>query len=282
MTEPDLPEFTLPELPEVDDAAIRRAVRRGVLRAGLSAAAWLLLAVVLAVVATGTVTALSTRRFAEVVYDGAVAAHPEYEVSGMSCGGGLTSGTVRLDLRARGDIGGSPQTTGQIRRSFLGDVEVDLGDSAGTPVGRALTRGIPAKAATRALLAKVPDVVAASAVVHFTTPQTAAAVIDRYGQDAILFTPPPGSDALVGWPDAGDLARFTRWAGDLRSGDDELLATIGLPPAATLRDVARDPRIAAVIVDRATPAQLRTILDDPLVSGVTLADLNFDPTALPQ
>src|SRR5690349_8146177 len=132
MTEPDLPEFTLPELPEVDDAAIRRAVRRGVLRAGLSAAAWLLLAVVLAVVGTGTVTALSTQRFAEVIYDGAVAAHPEYEVSGMSCcGGGLTAATVRLDLRARGDIGGSPQTTGQIRRSFLGDVDVDLGDSAG-------------------------------------------------------------------------------------------------------------------------------------------------------
>jgi hypothetical protein len=44
--------------------------------------------------------------------------------------------------------------------------------------------------------------------------------------------------------------------------------------------MARDPRVEAVIVDRATPATLRTIVDDPAVSGVVFVDIDFDPAAL--
>lgn len=59
----------------------------------------------------------------------------------------------------------------------------------------------------------------------------------------------------------------------------DLLATLDLPPSATLRELARSPRVYAMVVDRATPAQLRSLLDNPAVRAVNLADIAFDPAA---
>jgi hypothetical protein len=106
-----------------------------------------------------------------------------------------------------------------------------------------------------------------------------AVAVTTVGAAAMILSRPFGTDAVVSWPTGGDLTSFVDWAGDLRAGDDGLLATLGLPPSATLREMAHDPKIYGMIIDRATPAQLRSLLDNPAVRAVNLADIAFDPAA---
>ena len=267
--------------PVIDDDAIRRAVRRGVLRVAFTAAAWLLLALVVAVIGTGTVTSLRTQHFVAVVDGGIQAAHPEYDLNGMSCCGGISSVTVRRDGHVRAAVDGSAQAVVQVHRSFLGRVDVDAGDPSQTPVLRALSREAATKTATRALVDKLPGTVVASALVELDTPLSydqakAATTVEA---TAMILTMPFGTDSMVSWPAGGDLSGFVHWAGDLRAGDDGLLSTLDLPPSATLRQIARDPKVYGMVIDRATPAQLRSLLDNPAVRTVNLADIAFDPAA---
>jgi hypothetical protein len=79
----------------------------------------------------------------------------------------------------------------------------------------------------------------------------------------------------VSWPTPA-LAEFQAWVKQLRPSDDRVLDGLGLPSPASLRALAADPRIHGFVVDRATPEELRRLLDEPGVRGIAIGDIAFD------
>ncbi len=61
-----------------------------------------------------------------------------------------------------------------------------------------------------------------------------------------------------------------------RARDDHNLAELGLPHAATIKRIAASGRIYGFIAERRSVADLRSLLDDPAVRSVGLADEAFD------
>ena len=270
----DFDEIVLPEPP-----SLRRAVFVGVLRTGFAAAAWLLVGALL-VVLTGIILAgVRGQHFAEVAQGGALVGRPEYASEARNCCAGLGY-TLRmdLDLTARGAIGGTSTVTGVVREGVSGAITAEMPPAAGTPIGDALKRGRPAKDATRAFLAALPDPVVASAVVEFGTPLTANEFLDLTPNSlrAQVFLSSPYDEPIASWQ-VTDLRGFQEWVGHLSGGDDDALRELDVPPLAQLRSLAADPHVNGAVAERLTVAQLRTLLADPRVESVNIAAVGFDP-----
>jgi hypothetical protein len=185
-----------------------------------------------------------------------------------------------------------------------------------TPIGQALSGGRPTKAHTHTLLAELPARIRASAVVELVTSLTAAEfadVLERTGvpggapalhNSPPVFLEPPyppfhiegpnpelGPARKLAWPNpsiasnaaaegeirpADPLTQFKTWAAKLDDGDDRNLGRLGLPPAAQIKKLARDPKVHGFILASAATATLRALLDDQAVRSVKLADVAFD------
>ena len=270
----DVDEIVLPEPP-----SLRRAVFLGVLRTGFAAAAWLLVGALLVVLAGIVLAAVRGEHFAEVVQGGALVGRPEYASGRSTCCPGLGySLRMDLDLTARGAIGGTSTVTGVIHKGVSGAVTAKMPPAAGTPIGDALKRGRPAKDATKAFLATLPDSVVASAVVEFGTPLRADEFLDLTPDSlpAQVFLTSPYTEPIASWQVA-DLRGFQEWVGHLSGGDDDALRALDAPPFKQLRSLAANPRVDGAVVERLTTAQLRTLLADPRVESVNIAAVGFDP-----
>ena len=270
----DFDEIVLPEPP-----SLRRAVFLGVLRTGFAAAAWLLVGALL-VVLTGIILAgVRGEHFADVAQGGALVGRPEYASNDSNCCSGLGySLRMDLDLTARGTIGGTSTLTGVVREGVTGAISTEMPPATGTPIGDALRRGRPAKDATAAFLATLPDSVVASAVVEFGTPLSAdeflALTPDSFR--AQVFLSSPYDQPVATWP-VTDLRGFQEWVGHLSGGDDDALRELDAPPLKQLLSLAADPKVGGAVVERLTVAQLRTLLADPRVESVNIAAVGYDP-----
>jgi hypothetical protein len=267
-------EFVLPEPP-----SLRRAVFLGVLRTGFAAAAWLLVGALLVVLTGIILAAVRGQHFAEIAQGGALVGRPEYASDESNCCPGLGySLRMDLDLTARGAIGGTSTLTGVVRKGLLGAITTEMPPATGTPVGDALKRGRPAKDATGAFLATLPDSVVASAVVEFGSPLSANEFLDLTPGSfrAQVFLSSPYDEPIASWQ-VSDLRGFQDWVGHLSGGDDDALRELDAPPLKQLRSLAADPRVNGAVVDRLTVAQLRTLLADPRVASVNIAAVGFDP-----
>ena len=270
----DFDEIVLPEPP-----SLRRAVFLGVLRTGFAAAAWLLVGALL-VVLTGIVLAgVRGEHFADVAQGGALVGRPEYASTESNCCTGLGySLRMDLDLTARGAIGGTSTVAGVVREGVTGAITAEMPPAAGTPIGDALRRGRPAKAATKAFLATLPESVVASAVVEFGTPLSADEFLGL-APDALraqVFLSSPYDEPIASWQ-VSDLRGFQEWVGHLSGGDSDALRELDAPPLPELRSLAANPRVSGAVVERLTVAQLRTLLADPRVASVNIAAVGFDP-----
>jgi hypothetical protein len=282
--DPDDVTFDVPDLAIPDEAAIRRAVRRGVLKSGLAAASWLLVgALVLAIAAAG-IGALRVERFALVAEDGVRVAHPEYVVD-VGPFSNLGVSTIDVQLRPRGAFGHPGVTDGRIVQPLFGGIDVDLGPRSDTPIGDALSRARPDRAATGKFLAGLPPQVSMSAVVELERPLDGDAFLDLAsvvpapgGNETVFLTDPYSADETVSWPNPM-VEDYARWARKLGSGDDDALRALGLPRASALRALADRPQIRAYIVERASVQQLRALLADRRVRSVNVADVGFDPAS---
>ena len=269
----DFDEIVLPQPP-----SLRRAVFLGVLRTGFAAAAWLLVGALLVVLTGIILAAVRGQHFAEVAQGGALVGRPEYASADSNCCPGLGySLRMDLDLTARGAIGGTSTLTGVVREGLSGAITTEMPPAAGTPIGDALKRGRPAKAATNALLATLPNSVVASAVVDFGTPLSANQFLDLTPDSlrAQVFLSSPYDEPIASWP-VTDLRGFQEWVGRLSSGDDDALRALDAPPLQQLRSLAADPHVEGAVVERLTVAQLRTLLADPRVESVNIAAVGFD------
>jgi hypothetical protein len=278
--------FDVPDLAIPDEAAIRRAIRRGVLKSGLAAASWLLVgALVLAMAAAG-IGALRVERFALVAEEGVRVAHPEYDVD-VGPFSNLGVSTLDVRLRPRGAFGHPGVTDGRLVQPLFGGIDVDLGPRSDTPIGDALSRARPDKAATGKFLDGLPAQVSVSAVVELDRPLDQDAFYDLASaipaptagnSETVFLTDPYAQDDAVAWPNPM-VDGYVRWARKLNSDDDDALRALGLPRAAVLRALADHPQIRAYIVERASVAQLRALLTDGRVRSVNVADVGFDPAS---
>jgi hypothetical protein len=269
----DFDEIVLPQPP-----SLRRAVFLGVLRTGFAAAAWLLVGALLVVLTGIILAAVRGQHFAEVVQGGALVGRPEYASAQNNCCPGLGySLRMDLDLTARGAIGGTSTLTGVVREGLFGAITTEMPPAAGTPIGDALQRGRPAKNATTAFLATLPDSVVASAVVEFGTPLSANEFLDLTPGSlrAQVFLTPPYDEPIASWP-VSDLRGFQEWVSHLSDGDDGALRELAAPPLKQLRSLAADPQVDGAVVENLTVAQLRTLLADPRVASVNIAAVGFD------
>jgi hypothetical protein len=279
--------FDVPELTLLDDGSIRRAVRRGVLLTGIVAAAWLLLATVVLYIGAVVVVAVHTERFHDLAYYGAQVGRPAYAVHGNSCCSatfGLTN-LQGLDLQARGALGQGGQIAGQVRRSLSGTFESTLPQEDATPIGAALQRRRPTKTGTSTFLQTLPQSVSTSAIVEFSTPLDQAG-LDNFpfavqpsnsaGDNPALLLSDPYGGSVVSWPEHG-VETFSHWVATLTSKDENELAELGAPSLTELRRAAKTPRIHAVVVQQATVGELLTLLRNPQVRSVNVAEIAFDP-----
>jgi hypothetical protein len=283
--QPDLglSDLGLSDLGLPDDPAIRRAVRRGLLLTGLVAAAWLLLATVVLYVLGVVVVAVHTEHFHDVAYYGAQVGRPGYAVTGNGCCTGSLglANAQDLDMLPRGAVPGGGLVTGRVSQTITGRFGSALPDNGSTPVGAALQRPRPTKEGTAAFLNGLPPSVSASAVVEFNAPVDGAA-LDRIplggspSGDRALLLADPYAGPVVSWPEH-DLSTFSTWVAALTAADTDALAELGAPSVADLRLAAGDPRIYAVVVERTTLDELRTLLANPQVRSVNVAEIGFDP-----
>jgi hypothetical protein len=232
------------------------------------------------VVLTGIIlAAVRGQHFAEVAQGGALVGRPEYASDKSNCCPGLGySLRMDLDLTARGAIGGTSTLTGVVREGVSGAITTEMPPATGTPIGDALERGRPAKDATKAFLATLPDSVVASAVVEFGTPLSANEFLDLTPDSfrAQVFLSPPYDEPSASWQ-VTDLRGFQDWVGHLSGGDDDALRVLAAPPLKQLRSLAADPHVNGAIVERLSVARLRTLLSDPRVESVNIAAVGFDP-----
>ena len=154
----------------------------------------------------------------------------------------------------------------------------DAGVEVRAPIGDALERGRPAKDATKAFLATLPESVVASAVVEFGTPLSANDFLGLTPESfrAQVFLSPPYDEPIASWQ-VSDLNGFQQWVGHLSGGDDDALRELGAPPLKQLRSLAADPHVTGAVVERLTVAQLRALLADPRVASLNVAAVGFDP-----
>jgi hypothetical protein len=180
-----------------------------------------------------------------------------------------------------------------LRRDWLGHLDPlpAVVQGTQTPVDAALSLGPPAKAATARLLDRLPGPVAASAVVELAVPLDQAAFdawAARYEapltfhravfMSVVYPAHRPSPVALsrpLAWTDP-DVAGFRRWAAGLGQGDDANLGLLYLPGAKSIKTVAAEGRIHGLVVDTASPKELRALLADPAVASVRLAEVTYD------
>jgi len=284
--EPDNP-FDVPEMNVLDDGSIRRAVRRGVVLTGLVAAAWLLLATVVLYLGGVVVVAVHTKHFHDLAYYGAQVGRPGYTVNGNSCCLGTLglSSTQELELHQRGALGPTGQITGRVWRGFTGRLGSVLPDDSATPIGAALQRERPTKAGTTAFLGTLPPLISASAIIEFSTPLDEAALDNFRFTDTgslsssdpwALFLADPYGGQVVSWPEHS-VVDFPDWVATLSADDDNELDKLGAPSVAVLRTAAKTPRIHAVVIEQASVSDLQTLLKNPQVRSVNVAEVGFDP-----
>jgi hypothetical protein len=278
-----------------DERATRRAVRRGVLRTGLVAVVWAVLGLIVLQIASGVWQRRGDRgeHFETVARYGFLASHPGFRPGSRGCcnsnlrsieiffsveprtAGGLTA---PVDLPLRLDLRGRLVDEGRY------DLPRTAVDAAGDPMS---------KPALRSLLRDLPERIVATGVAELARPLSSAAffeLLERHGLDPLsaddvpVYLEPknvrPRQEGIfleqrVSWPTPA-LAEFQAWVKQLRPGDDRVLDGLELPSSASLRALAADPRIHGFVVDRATPDELRRLLDEPAVRGVAIGDIAFD------
>ena len=93
--------------------------------------------------------------------------------------------------------------------------------------------------------------------------------------------PNPAIASSEAWGDshlelADPLAQFKEWAAMLDDGDDLNVERLDLPPAEQIKKLAVDPKVHGFILPKASPEELRALVDDPAVFSVNIADVAFD------
>jgi hypothetical protein len=285
----------VPEPPVFDRRRTRRAVWRGITRTAiLVLVAYLALSFVWRAVGVAW-TAPGRDHFEAVAGQGFFVGHPGYMAQRASCCdlGSAFDASLDLPLSVRRPGGDASSVTVTMRRDWRGRLDPlpAVVQGTETPVDMAFGLGPPAKAATAKLLDRLPGPVTASAVVDLAVPMDQAAFdawAARYDapltfHHAVLMSAvyPAHQPSVVplsrplAWSDP-DVAGFRRWAAGLGPGDDANLGVLYLPGAEAIKAVAAEGRIHGLIIDSATPAQLRALLADRAVASVRLAEVTFD------
>ena len=286
-------EEPLLELPRFDERTTRRAVWRGIARTALVAAASLFLGLVLLKVVTGVAQRGGDRddRFELVVGRGLGVANPDYSVSPSGCcNTDLTGMELWLEAVPRTASPVASRLELRPRMGLLGNVDpISVAQLPDTPVRQALNGVRPSKEATRRLVADLPRRVLAVLVVELDRSADASALarlrtrhdLPPFGVPIFLQSPyqPPEQfsgrpERPLAWPEPS-IENFQAWARALRGGDDETLEWLFLPPADRIREVADEGRVHALVVERASVAQIERFLADPAVRSVRIADVEF-------
>ncbi|MBI3648587.1 MAG: hypothetical protein HY240_07565 [Actinobacteria bacterium] len=302
------PEPELPEVPNFDDRAIRRAITRGVFRTALVALIWfLLLSLFGQLLSAGLQEGFGRReRFLRVAATGFVVAHPEYRFGGGGCCN-TTLLTMKVDVTLSPRIPSSdpPEIDVWVAQNALGHLDPASVSVPQTDLGMFAAGGPLPRSTAERVMAQLPEGMRASAVIAFRQPlddATVAAFLQRWGSgvpfvgagSSLILSWAPRGQAIsspwlqgpVGWQ-ADNPAQpfsqsviptidgFRRWVDSLSAADDETLAILGLPPVATLRQLA-DQGAVGIVVSDAPVRVLQQMLDDPDVRSIGLGAVAFD------
>ncbi|GAA3682050.1 hypothetical protein GCM10022224_052980 [Nonomuraea antimicrobica] len=267
----------------------------------------------LVLVATLGSTLIQTRgdreqRMVQVLGTALQIAKPAYTFDSLVCCQteplSMTFTGTAVPLRAHGGFGTLSRPDFTVRQNLFGRVEdLPWAELANTTLTIALFNmgtGLQRKADIRRVLARLPQDMNALAVVEFEQPLAADALAgfarqynacpdkvvyeSRPGSAPITWdsnmTPPPDDTALVQMincvdvlPD--DLAAFRSWVRILQQHDEPNLRRFDLT-LARLRKASADGLAYGYVDQLVTVEKLRTIIEDPRVRAVRLADVAFE------
>jgi hypothetical protein len=282
-----------------DERTTRRSVRRGIVRTALAAVVWVLVGLVAVSVVTTTWQRRGDRaeRFEHVARYGLGAANPGFRQTqpASCCSVGLRSMELNLLLEPRTASGLSNTVPVKLELNLRGSLQ-DAAQLPRTPVDVASERSGFPKPQTKQLLRRLPESLVATAVIELSDsvlPSGLYSLLARHGigpdgSNVGVYLQPSDYlaeevdgrhlDSRVSWPSPA-LAGFQSWAKQLRDSDDPLLDELGLPSSRDLQDLAADPLIFGVILERAGTRQLESLLADSLVKSLAIGDVDFDLTA---
>ncbi|NRQ36934.1 hypothetical protein HII36_34615 [Nonomuraea sp. NN258] len=291
-----------PELPDFDPKAAKQAVRRGILRTVSIVLSIILTLAVLATAGSRLVQERGDRgkRMTEVLGTAFKLYNPAYRLAGGTCCETTPlSMSFRMEgtpVRAHGGFNALGGDTYTITQNFFGRVgHLPLGHPANTRLSFSLYNvggTLAPKEEVTKVLARLPQDLNALAVVEFARPLTEPELVAFTGRHGgcpsrVVYERRTGSLPIT-WStgdwDYGDvketacgidLKEFRKWVGILRDHDDANLRSFDLS-LARLRKAADAGLAYAYVDDLVSIERLRTIIADPLVRTVRLADVAFD------
>ncbi|MEV0379924.1 hypothetical protein [Nonomuraea sp. NPDC050643] len=296
----DFPEM---DMPDFDPKLARRAVRRGLLRTTSYVLAVLLTLVLVATVGSTLVQERGgrERRMMDVLGTAFKLYNPGYTVATGECcettplSMSFKVSAIPVEPAAERS---SSHDTFTISQSFFGRVgHLPLGNTANTRLSISLYSvggTLAQKEEVRKVLARLPDRLMALAVVEFAAPLKEPELkgfLEQYKTcaDKVVYERRTGSVPItwgeITW-DRGafnegkdgcgvGLANFRSWVSLLRDHDDANLRSFDLS-LARLRKAAGDGLAYAYVDQLQTIEELRTLIEDPRVRTVRLADVAFD------
>lgn len=297
-TEPEIP-----EVPNLDDRMIRRAITRGVVRTAVVAVLWLLvLSVIGQFLSAGLQRGFGRDdRFQRVAATGLVVAHPEYRWSGGGCcNTTLLTMTVDVTLTPRTGSPNPPDIDVWVAQNALGHVDPVSAIVPQTALGMLASGGLPPRPVAERVMGQLPEGMLASGVVAFRRPLDQAALtafLRRMGASSVLDlglilawaptgpTDSPGPIGPVGWQTPNPsgtgsifptVDSFRTWVSSLTSADDANLAAVGVPAVATLRQLADAGVVVGIVMGGQPVSRFQRMLADREVRSVGLGDVAFD------
>ncbi|MFI7132155.1 hypothetical protein ACIBQ1_41215 [Nonomuraea sp. NPDC050153] len=309
----------IPPIPGFDPGRTKRAVRRGVLRTALTATVILIVGVLLLNLGAQWIQRRGDRddRMLDVLGTAFRVANPGYRTDVMRCCDTTAfslSFTLRITPLRAGGYSSPDQFSGgavfTVSQNQFGRVDwPPPGFIKETPLFTALdsvgTDAPPSKADTKRILDRLPESMYALAVVDFAKPLKEgefSAFVQRH-----TAVPPETAiyDGRIGgtpisWrmdtqlPEApqGDapelapaelprngLAGFRHWVSGLRDHDAVNLDKFGLG-LKLLRESATDGLAYAYVTQHTRIRDLRTLIDDPQVRTIRVADVAYDLSGL--
>ena len=306
------PDWTLPDLPVLNDQSLRRAIRRGILRTAAVVAGYVVVGLfVLGILLTVITNALGRDGQLDRLTTAWLVAHPQFSFSGNSTGPSRWWGRAEVMnaklLAARPDPTVIPI---HLSISVLGDAGVPT-EVPDTSASRALANmnesmTLPQKEQEIRQLRQLPAGTVTSTVIHFANPLSqeslsswfaaappsvaAAADLGSYLMtDSSVapgtFTNAPG---VYGWSVLNDNAglsgslvgTFRRWVSRFHNSDRTNLSFMGID-LDRLRTAASQGLIHGLILPSVPPDQLVRILNDPQVGAALVYDIAFAPIPSP-
>ncbi|GII80726.1 hypothetical protein Sru01_57080 [Sphaerisporangium rufum] len=308
-TDPNVPDL---EIPDFDPKRTRRAVRMGVVRTALTVLVLLLVIALLATVGSGWIQRRGDRdrRMYEVLGTALQIANPGYRIQLGEISTAPLSMSLKVGISPVRAVGGFTFTAGpefadrkdEITQDFFGRVQhPPLGHDTETSLTYDLYdigTGNGPKKEMREVLARLPQTMAALAVVEFATPMTSTELLAfarQYGEcpDIVVYEKRPRATPITGSimtrpasmdpPKATDcrdtppetLEGFRGWVGMLREHDEHNLRQFGLD-LARLRKAAAEGKAYAFVDPISRIRDLRKMIEDPRVTTIRVSDIAFD------